>query len=90
MVQFGPGDYSISIGHPGEWTHPKVKEAELKTIKTALEFGIRPRAECTVEDAQKYIDLGVRDFCIGVDLEMISNWCQVNGSKLRELLQRGA
>ena len=30
MVQFGPGDYSMSIGLVGEGNHPKVKEAEMK------------------------------------------------------------
>ena len=27
MVQFGPADYSMSIGLPGQFKHPKVKEA---------------------------------------------------------------
>jgi len=45
MVQFGPGDYSLSLGYPGQRNHPKVKEAELKTIKTAIKKGIRPRVE---------------------------------------------
>jgi len=36
MVQFGPGDYSLSLGYPGQCNHPKVKEAELKTIETAI------------------------------------------------------
>lgn len=45
MIQFGPGDYSLSLGHPGERKHPKVKEAELKTIETAIKKSIRPRVE---------------------------------------------
>jgi hypothetical protein len=37
MIQFGPGDYSLSLGYPrGQRNYPKVKEAELNTIKTAL------------------------------------------------------
>src|SRR6195256_2370788 len=27
MVQFGPADYSMSLGIPGQWDHPRVKEA---------------------------------------------------------------
>ncbi|MCB1719056.1 MAG: 2,4-dihydroxyhept-2-ene-1,7-dioic acid aldolase, partial [Candidatus Competibacteraceae bacterium] len=40
MVQFGPADYSMSIGLTGQWSHPKVKEAEKYVIETALRLGI--------------------------------------------------
>ena len=42
MVQFGPADYSMSIGIPGQWDHPRVKEAEVHVIKTALRLGRGP------------------------------------------------
>ena len=45
MVQFGPADYSMSIGIPGQWGHPRVKEAEAHVIKTALRLGVAPRVE---------------------------------------------
>lgn len=90
MVQFGPCDYAISIGVPGEFNHPKVKEAELKVIKTAIDRGIRPRVELTwgfkKKDVQKYIDLGVKDFCIGSDVEIIYGWLKENMPKVREAL----
>ena len=87
MVQFGPCDYSLSIGLPGRWGHPKVKEAELKVIKTALEMGVAPRVEIdNWEGAKKYIDLGVRDFNIGVDVVILHQWLKQNGENLREEL----
>ncbi|MBS7649196.1 2,4-dihydroxyhept-2-ene-1,7-dioic acid aldolase [Candidatus Bathyarchaeota archaeon] len=89
MVQFGPVDYSISIGLPGEINHPKVREAEEKMIKTALEMGIAPRAEIgSVEEAKKYIDLGVRNFNIGIDLRILFNWWRKNGEELRRLFSK--
>src|ERR1700704_1491387 len=45
MVQFGPADYSMSIGIPGQWDHPRVVEAERHVIATALRLGIAPRAQ---------------------------------------------
>ncbi len=88
MVQFGPSDYSLSIGLPGEKTHPKVKEAELKTIKTALKMDIAPRAEIThPEDAEKYIELGIRDFNLNTDIYILFNWWKQNGSKLKKRLE---
>ena len=43
MVQFGPADYSMSIGIPGQFKHPKVKEAERYVIETSLKMGKHPR-----------------------------------------------
>ncbi|MBS7606335.1 MAG: aldolase/citrate lyase family protein [Candidatus Bathyarchaeia archaeon] len=87
MVQFGPVDYSISIGVPGEINHPKVREAEEKTIKTALKMDVAPRAEIgSPEEAKRYIEMGVRNFNIGVDLRILFNWWKKNGEELRKLL----
>lgn len=87
MVQFGPADYSMSIGVPGQTEHPKVKEAEKLTIETALKMGIAPRVELgDYKDAGPYIDMGVKHFCIGWDVEMIYNWCKEHGEGLGKLL----
>ncbi len=59
MVQFGPADYSMSIGIPGQWDHPRVKEAEAHVIKTALRLGVAPRVEIdTPDQAKPYLDMG--------------------------------
>jgi 2-keto-3-deoxy-L-rhamnonate aldolase RhmA len=87
MVQFGPCDYSISAGVPGEFGHRKVREAELKVIKTAVKMGIRPRVELggkiAEEEVQKYSDLGVKDFCLGWDVGIIHDWIRENLPKAR-------
>ena len=57
MVQFGPANYSMSIGIPGQWDHPRVKEAEAHVIKTALRLGVAPRVEIdTPDQAKPYLD----------------------------------
>lgn len=87
MVQFGPSDYSISIGLPGETTNPKVKEAELKTIKTALKMGVAPRAEIkSPEEAGRYVELGVRNFSLNTDVRILYDWWKKNGSELKRIL----
>lgn len=89
MVQFGPADYSVSIGVPGERNHPKVQEAEIKTIKTALKMNVRPRAEIRrPEDAEKYIKLGVRDFSLNTDIRILYGWLKENGEKLKETISK--
>ena len=44
MVQFGPADYSMSLGIPGQRSDPRVKEAERHVIDTALSMGIATRS----------------------------------------------
>jgi 2-keto-3-deoxy-L-rhamnonate aldolase RhmA len=88
MVQWGPADFTVSSGIPGQWTHPKVREAELKVIKTALKMDIRPRIECSVDAMQGYIDLGCRDFCIGMDASILSSWFQDAGKKIQDTLTK--
>ena len=89
MVQFGPSDYSVTIGKPGETDDPAVKEAETHTIETALRMGVRPRVEINRwEEAQPYMEIGVKDFCMGWDLYTIYQYCQEQGGALVKALGR--
>ncbi len=89
MVQFGPADYAMSVGLAGQWNHPKVKEAERYMIETALRKGIAPRAEIArPEDAKKYLDMGVKHFCMGWDVSILFNWLKENGKVMNALLGR--
>jgi 4-hydroxy-2-oxoheptanedioate aldolase len=91
MVQFGPADYSMSIGLAGQWGHPAVKEAERHVIETALKMGIAPRAEIGHPDAaKKYLDLGVKHFCMGWDVGILFNWFKENGKAMLDILGRAA
>ena len=89
MVQFGPADYSMSIGIPGQWSHPKVKEAERYTIETALKMGIAPRVELgDFKDAKPYLKMGVKHFCIGWDVETLYRYCMEQGVVFRKFFKR--
>ena len=88
MVQWGPADYSMSIGKPGERDHPQVRAAERLVIEKSLQAGIQPRAEINHPDqARYYQDLGVKHFNLGVDLSILYNWWRENGSTLRKILE---
>jgi 4-hydroxy-2-oxoheptanedioate aldolase len=87
MVQFGPADYAMSIGVPGQWSHPEVLRAERKTIELALAKGIHPRVELSdPKDAAPYIEMGVKHFCIGWDAAILHDWWQDNGRKMRAVI----
>ncbi len=87
MVQFGPGDYSITIGKPGQRQDPEIQKAERDMIELALKKGVNPRVEiASFEQAKPYLDMGVRHFCIGMDLKVIYEWCQQQAAGMRQLL----
>jgi 4-hydroxy-2-oxoheptanedioate aldolase len=81
MIQFGPADYSMSIGIPGQWNHPRVREAERRVIETALKMGIAPRVELgDFRDADRYLKMGVKHFCVGWDIDIIYKYCKEQGA----------
>jgi len=52
-------------------------------------MGVTPRAEIeSPKEAERYIELGVRDFCIGTDMSILYNWCRENGGELRRILSK--
>ena len=88
MVQFGPADYSMSIGVPRAYTDPDVMEAEKRIIETALKMGIHPRVEINSPDgARKYLDMGVKDFCMGTDVVVWMQWLAQMGDEMRKTLE---
>jgi hypothetical protein len=56
-------------------------------IETALKKGIAPRAEIAhPDDARKYLDLGVKHFCIGWDVGILFNWFKDTGAEMSRQL----
>jgi 2-keto-3-deoxy-L-rhamnonate aldolase RhmA len=87
MVQFGGSDYSMSIGQTGKRGSPEVKGAERKTIETCLKLGIAPRIEISEPaEAEPYIEMGVKHFCIGWDVRILHNYWTSRGSAMSKLL----
>jgi 4-hydroxy-2-oxoheptanedioate aldolase len=85
MVQFGPADYAVSLGV--ERAHPGVAEAEQHLIESAQRRGVAVRAEPpSAAAAKRYLDMGVRHFCVNHDLGILHEWFTTEGARLRELL----
>jgi 4-hydroxy-2-oxoheptanedioate aldolase len=89
MVQFGPADYSISIGKPGQTQGPEVQKAHRHMIELAIKKGVAPRVEVSsFEQAKPFVEMGVRHFCIGWDTVVMSQWCHQQAEGMRGLLSR--
>ena len=88
MVQWGPTDYSMNIGRPGQTDAPEVVAAHDRVFRTALEMGVRPRAEIrTASEARRYLDMGVRHFAVGVDLNVLYDFWRGEGERIRSALE---
>jgi 4-hydroxy-2-oxoheptanedioate aldolase len=87
MVHFGPSDYSLSVGRVGEDKSLEVQRVHRQVIEAALRKGVRPRVVIgSYDEARQYVDMGVRDFCVGNDLGILYRWCLLNGEKMRGML----
>jgi 2-keto-3-deoxy-L-rhamnonate aldolase RhmA len=87
MVQFGASDFSMSIGKTGQYNDAEVLAAEKKTIETALRMGLHPRVELRdPSQAGKYLEMGVKHFCIGWDVRILADWWDTKGAEMRGML----
>ena len=66
MIQWGPADYGLSRGNLRMMFTDEIRPVEEMVIAKCIEYGVPPRVEIgEVEHAKRYIDLGVRHFCVG-------------------------
>ena len=87
MIQFGPYDFALSSGFNMRDDKKRVQAAEKKVIETAISHGIRPRCELnSAEEARYYLDLGVKDFSIGLELRILQNFLADQGDRLLNLM----
>jgi len=87
LIQFGPVDYSLSIGRVGESTGPEITAVHEHVIERCNAMGVAVRAEVTTpDDAERYRELGVRHFSLGVEIAVLYDWWLTNGRRLREIV----
>lgn len=87
MVQFGAADYALSVGMPRRYDAPEVREAETHVIETALRLGKNPRVELkSAGGFERYLEMGVRHFCVGTDVSILMEWFARNGAEMRRIL----
>ncbi len=87
MVQFGPNDYTVSVGIPDQGHTPEIRKVQEDMIKMALKKGVAPRVEISnFEMAKPFIDMGVRHFSLSSDIAIIAQWYKQQAPSLRKQL----
>ena len=72
----------------GQRGAPEIQAAERKVFETAIKMGVPPRAEIgSADGAKRYLDMGVRHFCIGTDISILYSWWREHGDGLRKALE---
>ena len=87
MTQWGPADFTFSKGESALQQSYEIRDYEELVIKKSIEYGVAPRIEIgQVEQAKRYIDLGVRHFCVGWDRFIYSAEIARLGDGLQKVL----
>jgi 4-hydroxy-2-oxoheptanedioate aldolase len=74
VLFLGPADFSILAGIPGQFDHPRIREAIDTVAGAALAAGKHWGMPCWGADhAKQLLNLGARFLCHGADIVMVKN-----------------
>lgn len=74
IVFFGPGDFSILAGVPGQFEHPLIKDAQRKVAAACKKHGKHWGMPIfNIEHAQEVLSLGGRFLCHSADILILKN-----------------
>ncbi len=87
MIFFGPGDFSQSIGAPGQMDHPKIAEARRLVAEAAVSRGIFAGTVGGLGNVDELIAMGYQFISVGADVVGLG---QYFGGLQQELSKRKA
>ena len=76
MLFFGPGDFSHSIGAPGEWDHPRLIEARKLVAEAANKHGKFAGTTADLSTVKSYQDMGYQFLNTGADVLALNEYCK--------------
>ena len=89
-IQRGQGDYLMSVVKLGAWPTSEKQEVERELIEACRKSNIPTRAEIgAVDEANHYLDLGIRHFQIGMAIRILYDWLKTNAEALCKTIKAG-
>jgi len=76
MLFFGPGDFSQSIGAPGDWNNPRLLEARKLVADAANKHGKFAATSGGIDSLDSFLELGYKFVNVGADVVGLSNYCK--------------
>jgi 4-hydroxy-2-oxoheptanedioate aldolase len=74
MIFFGPGDFSQSLGRPGEWEDPEFLRARERVAEACLRHGKYAATAGGPGNYESLVDMGYRFINIGADVVGLSQY----------------
>lgn len=84
MLFFGPGDFSQSIGAPGQWDHPELLKARQLVAEAARRHGKFAATSGSIDSLKDFLSMGYQFVNVGADVVGMKNYCQSVQQKFRE------
>ena len=89
-VFIGPYDLSMSLGFPGELSHPRVIEAQNRVLEATLAHGLIAgihlvHPDTALNDCQQAIKMGYRFIALGTDILFLGNSARALQNEARKL-----
>lgn len=83
MLFFGPGDFSQSIGAPGDWNNPRIADARKRVAEAAIRHGKFAATTGSIDKLDEFVEMGYRFINVGADVVGMSSYCSGLMSKFR-------
>ncbi|MCU6711848.1 aldolase/citrate lyase family protein [Paenibacillus sp. J5C_2022] len=84
MIFFGPGDFSQSIGAPGQMDHPLLLETRVRIAKLAGKHGKFAGTVGSAGNAEALVEMGYRFISVGADVVALSQYYRCLIDELRK------
>lgn len=84
MLFFGPGDFSQSIGAPGDWNNPILLEARELVAQVANKHGKIAATTGSIDKLDEFKDMGYRFINVGADVVGLSGYCNTLMTKFNK------
>ena len=75
MLFFGPGDFSQSIGAPGDWNNPLLLDARKKVAEVARKHGKFAATTGGIDKLDEFKSMGYQFINVGADVVGMSAYC---------------
>ncbi|MBN9347985.1 MAG: hypothetical protein J0I48_17595 [Devosia sp.] len=75
---FGPGDYSLALGVPGQLQHPDIKAVRKRIAEVARKHGKIAATVCGRDQIRDYADLGYNLLSVGADVVALAQYADAS------------
>ncbi len=77
-IFFGPGDYSLALGVPGQLQHPDIKAARQRIAEVTRKHGKMAATVCGRDQIKDYAEMGYNILSVGADVVALAQYADAS------------